>query len=72
MVRVSKVNEGIPTFVKEYLDLKDRDELIWDENIQDGVKLFFELLRRFLIAQILSKLTFLIEDYSYCYADMAY
>jgi hypothetical protein len=45
MVRVSKVNDGIPTFVKEYLDLKDMDELIWDENIQDGVR-FFRVIKK--------------------------
>jgi hypothetical protein len=45
MVRVSKVNNGIPTFVKEYLDLKDIDELVWDENVQDGVR-FFRVIKK--------------------------
>ena len=45
MVRVSKINEGIPMFVKEYLDLKDTDDLIWDENIEDGVR-FFRVIKK--------------------------
>ena len=45
MVRVSKVKEGIPAFVKDYLELKDTNDLIWDENIQDGVK-FFRVIKK--------------------------
>lgn len=45
MVRVSKIKEGIPTFVKEYLGIKDTDDLIWDENIQDGVR-FFRVIKK--------------------------
>jgi hypothetical protein len=45
MVRISKIKEGIPTFVKEYLELRDTDDLIWDENIQDGVR-FFRVIKK--------------------------
>ncbi|HEY7570832.1 MAG TPA: hypothetical protein VH796_05640 [Nitrososphaeraceae archaeon] len=45
MVRISKIKDGIPAFVKDYLELKDTDDLIWDENLQDGVK-FFRVIKK--------------------------
>ncbi len=45
MVRISKIKDGIPAFVKDYLELKDTDDLIWDENLQDGVK-FLRVIKK--------------------------
>ena len=45
MPKISKVRDGIPNFVRDYLDLNDTDELQWDDGTQAGVR-FCRLLKR--------------------------
>jgi hypothetical protein len=34
MPKISKVRDGIPNFVRDYVDLNDTDELQWDDGTQ--------------------------------------
>jgi hypothetical protein len=45
MTEFSKVNVGIPKFVKDYLSLKDNDEPHWDQDAEGNVK-YYRLLKR--------------------------
>ncbi len=45
MPKISNVRDGIPNFVRDYLDLNDTDELRWDDGTQAGMR-FCRLLKR--------------------------
>ena len=45
MPKISKVSDRIPKFVRDYLNLKDSDELQWDQGAEGNVR-FFRLLKR--------------------------
>jgi hypothetical protein len=45
MPKISKVRDGIPNFIRDYLDLNDTDELQWDDGTQVCVR-FCRLLKR--------------------------
>jgi hypothetical protein len=45
MPKISKVRDGIPNFVRDYLDLNDTDELQCDDGTQASVRLC-RLLKR--------------------------
>jgi hypothetical protein len=45
MTEFSRVREGIPSFVRDYLDLKDNDELHWDQGVEGNIK-YYRLLKR--------------------------
>ena len=45
MLKISKVRDRIPNFVRDYVDLNDTDELQCDDGTQAGVR-FCRLLKR--------------------------
>ncbi len=45
MAEFSTVSQGIPTFVRDYLNLKDNDELQWDRGVKGNIK-YYRLLKR--------------------------
>ena len=45
MPKISKVSDRIPKFVRDYLNLKDSDELQWDQGAEGNVR-FFKFLKR--------------------------
>ena len=38
MPKISKVSDRIPKFVRDYLNLKDSDELQWDQDAEGNVR----------------------------------
>jgi hypothetical protein len=45
MPKISKVSDRIPKFVRDYPNLKDSDELQWDQGAEGNMR-FFRLLKR--------------------------
>ena len=45
ILKISKVRDRIPNFVRDHVDLNDTDELQWDDGTQAGVR-FCRLLKR--------------------------
>ena len=45
MAEFSRVREGIPRFVREYLNLKDNDQLQWDQGAEGNVG-FYRLIKK--------------------------
>jgi hypothetical protein len=45
MAEFSTVSQGIPRFVRNYLNLKDNDELQWDQDADGNVR-FYRLIKR--------------------------
>jgi hypothetical protein len=45
MAEFSRVREGIPRFVREYLNLKDNHQLQWDQGAEGNVG-FYRLIKK--------------------------
>jgi hypothetical protein len=45
MAEFSRAREGIPRFVREYLNLKDNDQLQWDQGAEGNVG-FYRLIKK--------------------------